>query len=197
MGRHQEFDRGEALRKAMIVFWRQGYESTNMPELLKAMRIGKSSLYFAYGNKDQLFEEAVDLYYQEFAAKRDKIMREAPTVKDGFKLFFKDRMRCSADRNLPSGCLLTNTTTSIKTLNPKTAKKIQDSFSKMLTNFSQQILKGQKEGSISKAKDSSSLASMVVAFSMGLHVMSQATNDLTVLESAIDAFMNSIFDIRK
>ena len=194
MGRNLEFNRDEALRNAMIVFWERGYDTTKMPVLLKAMQIGKSSLYFSFGNKDQLFEEAIDLYYSEFAAKRDQAMRGASTVKEGFRLFFKDRMRCSANKSLPRGCLLTNTMTSIKSVNPKIAKKLKDSFNKMLLSFREQITKGMKEGSISRDRDPSDLAALVVGFSMGLHVMSQATNDLKILESAIDGFMNSIFE---
>ncbi|MDQ0971484.1 AcrR family transcriptional regulator [Neobacillus niacini] len=34
MARHKEFDEAEVLRKAMVLFWRNGYEKTSMQDLV-------------------------------------------------------------------------------------------------------------------------------------------------------------------
>lgn len=61
-GRPLSFDREAALHQAMLVFWRQGYESTSVNELTAAMGITPPSLYAAFGDKERLFLEAVDRY---------------------------------------------------------------------------------------------------------------------------------------
>ena len=61
-GRPREFDIGVALGVALDVFWRQGYEGTNMAELAAAMGINRPSLYAAFGNKEQLFRAATARY---------------------------------------------------------------------------------------------------------------------------------------
>lgn len=58
----RQFDRAEALETALQLFWRHGYASTSMAMLLKAMDLTAPSLYVAFGNKEKLFVEAVDLY---------------------------------------------------------------------------------------------------------------------------------------
>ena len=58
-GRPRGFDEGEALDRAIEVFWERGYEGASMAELTGAMGINKPSLYAAYGNKQQLFRAAV------------------------------------------------------------------------------------------------------------------------------------------
>lgn len=46
----------------MQVFWRQGFEATSISELTAAMGVTPPSLYAAFGDKEQLFLEAVERY---------------------------------------------------------------------------------------------------------------------------------------
>jgi AcrR family transcriptional regulator len=61
-GRPRTFDREEALKKAMLVFWEKGYEGTTMADLIAAIGMKAPSVYAAFGNKDALFKETVELY---------------------------------------------------------------------------------------------------------------------------------------
>src|SRR4029077_11955803 len=63
-GRPRSFDRGRALERAMHVFWRQGYEATSVSDLTRAMHINPPSLYAAFGDKEQLYLEALARYQQ-------------------------------------------------------------------------------------------------------------------------------------
>ncbi|WP_127529359.1 hypothetical protein [Paenibacillus kobensis] len=44
MGRYIEFDKEAVLHRAMLVFWKKGYEAASIPDLLEAMDISRSSL---------------------------------------------------------------------------------------------------------------------------------------------------------
>jgi AcrR family transcriptional regulator len=61
-GRPRSFDAGRALEKALDVFWCQGYEGAALSDLTEAMGITRTSMYAAYGNKEQLFRKALDRY---------------------------------------------------------------------------------------------------------------------------------------
>ena len=61
-GRPRTFDRDEALKKAMMMFWEKGYEGTTMSDLINAVGMKAPSVYAAFGNKDQLFNEVIQLY---------------------------------------------------------------------------------------------------------------------------------------
>jgi AcrR family transcriptional regulator len=62
MARPRSFDRDAALEKAVEAFWANGYERTSIADLTKAMGIAAPSLYAAFGDKEQLFDEAVRRY---------------------------------------------------------------------------------------------------------------------------------------
>lgn len=62
MARPPKFDRAEALRRAMHLFWQRGFHGTSISELTEAMGISPPSLYAAFGDKQALYDAAVDLY---------------------------------------------------------------------------------------------------------------------------------------
>ncbi|HZZ44267.1 MAG TPA: TetR/AcrR family transcriptional regulator [Tepidisphaeraceae bacterium] len=64
-GRPREFDEGRALEKAMMVFWKRGYEGASLGELTKAMGINRPSMYAVFGNKEELFRRALDRYEEK------------------------------------------------------------------------------------------------------------------------------------
>ena len=49
----------------MNVFWEHGYEATSTDDLLRAMGIGRQSMYDAFGDKHRLYLEALQLYETE------------------------------------------------------------------------------------------------------------------------------------
>ena len=62
-GRPRSFDRDAALASAMSVFWEHGYEGASLERLRDAMgRMSSASLYAAFGSKEALYREALELY---------------------------------------------------------------------------------------------------------------------------------------
>lgn len=63
-GRPRQFDRDEAVLRAMHLFWEKGYEATSLAHLKAAIGNGITapSFYAAFGSKASLFSEAVERY---------------------------------------------------------------------------------------------------------------------------------------
>jgi AcrR family transcriptional regulator len=81
-GRPRSFDRQAALRRAMQVFWALGYEGATLNELQEAMGgIAAPSFYAAFGSKEELFREAVELYSQTLGAPMMKALEEGATAR--------------------------------------------------------------------------------------------------------------------
>ena len=128
----------------MKYFGARGFDSTNLPELLEAMGLSKSSLYETFGDKNKLFEEAIDLYIKEIAFLKVEKLLNASSVKVGFQAFFAEQIRCCTDGKFPGGCFLVNTAITLNNVPPPLAKKIRKSVEQMRALFLSQIQKGQK-----------------------------------------------------
>lgn len=64
-GRPREFCADTALAAALRTFWEKGYDGASLTDLTEAMGITRPSLYAAFGNKEALFKQALDLYESE------------------------------------------------------------------------------------------------------------------------------------
>ena len=62
MRRPRSFDIDRARDRALLVFWRKGYEGASLSDLTKAVGVNRPSLYGAFGDKEALFRNALDRY---------------------------------------------------------------------------------------------------------------------------------------
>ena len=105
IGRPRAFDVNGALDRALDVFWRKGYEGASISDLTAAMGINPPSLYAAFGNKEELFRKALDLYVEM----HDEFLREALSrtkAKDGIAALLAKTVDALTDKSTPPGCLL-------------------------------------------------------------------------------------------
>lgn len=99
MARPREFDRNEALGQAMETFWDLGYEGASTEVLVDRLGIGRSSLYAAFGSKDELYVEVMDRYIDNLRLRViDKLRAGGPAMKV-IRTFFRQ----VADRGTPDG----------------------------------------------------------------------------------------------
>lgn len=105
MGRPRKFDPDKALDRALKVFWKKGYEGTSLPDLTRAMRINRPSMYAAFGNKEALFRKALDRYVAVHHEMLAEALR-APTARAAIErlLFASAGAQCSSGN--PRGCML-------------------------------------------------------------------------------------------
>jgi AcrR family transcriptional regulator len=68
MARSKEFDRDTVLKDAMKVFGDHGYEGTSTEVLMREMGISRQSMYDTFGDKRQLYLEALQNYIADRVA---------------------------------------------------------------------------------------------------------------------------------
>jgi AcrR family transcriptional regulator len=106
-GRPREFDRDEALHRALDVFWQRGYQGTSISTLTDAMGIGSPSLYAAFGSKADLFREATELYLSEDGAEPCRLLDAGETARSSVEAFLRANADLFTRDGGPSGCMLT------------------------------------------------------------------------------------------
>ncbi len=77
MGRPKAYEREDVARKAMELFWEQGFHGSSTKELANQMGINSYSLFAEFESKQGLFEAAMELYEREVVS-RHMASIEAP-----------------------------------------------------------------------------------------------------------------------
>lgn len=104
IGRPRGFDPDRALSRALVVFWEQGYEGASLTDLTSAMGITKTSMYAAFGNKEQLFRKALELYTEGPASYGMHALEES-TAQAVATAFLNGTVQATTRHHCPSGCL--------------------------------------------------------------------------------------------
>lgn len=63
MARPSKFDRETVIEAAMQEIWRSGYEASSVKAISEKLGITRSSYYNAFGSREDLFKEALAIYF--------------------------------------------------------------------------------------------------------------------------------------
>ena len=123
-GRKLEFDREQALEKAMELFWAKGYNAVGLSELLQQMGIQRQSLYNTFGCKHALFLEAVQHYGQTVVCQIKGQLNQPGSPLDNLRHVFR---KIATDAACPQyrGCFVANAMMELAPHDPEVATVVQ------------------------------------------------------------------------
>lgn len=106
-GRPRAFATEEALDAALELFWKRGYRTTTTRDLETALGLSQSSIYNAFGSKQDLLEVALDRY--EAMTDRELIqpLERSPKGLAAIETFFASLAHWVTHRGR-RGCMLIN-----------------------------------------------------------------------------------------
>src|SRR3954468_14933943 len=104
-GRPREFDTERALDDALALLWRHGYEGTSLAALTEAVGVTPTSLYAAFGNKEELFRKVVDRYVKGPANYLHRAIAR-PTARGVAEAALAGAIEMVMNPKHPDGCLL-------------------------------------------------------------------------------------------
>lgn len=113
MARKKQYNEEEVIKKAMSLFWRNGYEATTVRMLEKEMGINQFSIYASFKNKQGVFLESVKYYKKQLNSIKDKLKNSNNGVV-GIKEYFYNFITFSTEGQIRKGCLVTNTVNEVK-----------------------------------------------------------------------------------
>jgi TetR/AcrR family transcriptional regulator, transcriptional repressor for nem operon len=193
--RPKTFDPAKTVAAALPVFWEQGYEGTNMPELLDAMGLGKASFYNAFISKHSVFLAVLDTYFSFVNnALRDTLR--------GHKVR-SAALECLVDAVLSvarkpgsfgdwRGCLIGNTSLEMGAHDPVIRQKLALGINVLKRHFEAALLLPDEAGQRLTAELASAHALQGVAAVQGLLILGKSgVADADIL-AARKAFITSL-----
>jgi TetR/AcrR family transcriptional repressor of nem operon len=185
-GRPREFDREDALERAMILFWERGYEGTSMSDLTEALGIGRQSLYGAFGDKRALFLACMDRYVEQVLelgvfdplASAGSPLENVHKVLDGWEQYAQSAQF--------RGCLLGKSLTELGRREPELDRVLRAKLDRMEAAFERALRLSKKEGELSAAADVRVLARALTTFAQGAGMVCQVWREPELIRQTMD-----------
>jgi AcrR family transcriptional regulator len=189
-GRPRSFDRELALLQAMKVFWALGYEGATLTDLQKAMGgITAPSLYAAFGSKEELFREAVELYSKTLGVPMMNALEEQPTARTSIEALLQAAVAAFCKPGAPRGCLLVLGAINSMPANKSVRDYLRGLRARRQKVIQQRLQRGVAAGELPAGLDLNTLASFYTTVVDGLAIQARDGASRKTLRFAVRCAM--------
>jgi AcrR family transcriptional regulator len=190
-GRPRSFDREAALEQATLAFWANGYETTSIADLTRAMGIGAPSLYAAFGDKKKLFGEAVQHYAAHYGVSVALAMEEEPTARR-----VVERILCEVAVRYtlpgrPHGCLAISATANCTTASADVEEEMRTMRQNNVAILATRIQADVDAGLLPADTDAAVLAAYIGTVMQGMSQQARDGADTDTLKAVVGLAMRS------
>lgn len=169
IGRPREFDADEALGKAMLLFWRRGYEATSLSDLTAELGITRPSLYAAFGNKEALFLQVLDRYDRKTSSFIEGALA-APTARALAEGLVYGACGFHSEPTNPPGCLMVHGALVGGEIGAAVRAETRQRRERLRQRIEERLRHALVQGDLGKGADPSALSGFLVAVLRGLAV---------------------------
>jgi AcrR family transcriptional regulator len=179
MGRKLAFSKDDALRTAMRSFWAKGYDNTSMRDLAAQLQLHLGSLYNALGDKDRVFEAALQMHIDEHLSPRLERLKSANDPLRAVEEYLQDAIDdCTNAQDRP-GCFIFNSLPEIRRVNGKVNAMLDAYYKDLEAAISICLQRAQNDGLISTAQNAASYSRFLIGTVFSLRAIAK-------LEAPID-----------
>lgn len=171
-GRPLSFDRDTALERAMLAFWRHGYETTSISDLTTAMGVSTPSLYAAFGDKKTLFLEAMRLYAGDTEAIARRI-DGASTAHAAAREMLAGAAIAYTGEETPRGCLLASATASGSSASSGVQHAVAGIRGTIEAHLRARIERDIADGLLPPGTQAAALSGLVMAVTLGMSALAR------------------------
>jgi AcrR family transcriptional regulator len=190
VGRPRDFDADEALERAMRVFWQKGYEGASLADLTEAMGINRPSLYAAFGNKEALFEKALQRY-ADGPGGYSRAALAAPSAREVAARMLQGAVDIQSDPRAPKGCLMVHSGLASGTEAEPVRKFAIARRREGETALRKRFERAKAEGDLAAESDPAALARFISAVIYGIAVQAASGASRKDLKTIADQAMRA------
>lgn len=197
MSRTTLYNRHEALERAMQLFWQKGFHATSLKDIEQALDMRPGSIYAAFGNKDGLFQEALDYYAQAELKEFERILSSYESPLLGLAAYVR-QLGGIREKNLPSQvCMLVKSLLELGAREQPALEKVERLLAGMEMRFVECFAQAQRLGELDDQLDAVRLGRRLQAEVMGIRAFAQRDADSVAVQAIADDIASSIEAMRK
>ena len=182
MARKKNFDPEATLLLAVELFWKKGYANTSLTDLVEHLGINRFSLYSTYGDKKNLYYQALNYYIDNFSvpalAKLDGQESDLDDLLNYFSYFAK------LQTSQTSGCFVQNAILELSLIDDTVSGAGKRLYSLILTALENVLANSQRRGQIDSGENIKQISHFLLLQIQGIRVLGKA-KQYDVLEDAM------------
>ncbi|KOV90208.1 TetR family transcriptional regulator [Nocardia sp. NRRL S-836] len=175
----------------MELFWSRGYEATSVRDLTQHLGIGQGSLYAAFGDKDGLYQAALEHYRSTLAAEALDTLRSGADARSAIRTMLVERVRLAV-ADAGRGCLAVNAACERLPSDAATRRTVRDMQDASRDALAEVLRIAVERGELTSEQDPDTLAAFLVTFLNGLLVSSKITPDARALEPLVEVALAAL-----
>ena len=188
----KHFDPEEALSRATELFWRQGFEATSVGDLVAELGVSRSSLYATFGDKDRLYQAALQHYCATEAGPRHALLQGDGPVLDAVRELLDGIAAAPSVHPDRRGCLVVNAAMERVPSDAATAEAVAAQLGRFEDALFVALSRGQARGELDPAQDPRALARFLVTVVQGMRVVGKAGGDAEVLRDVVAVALSAV-----
>ncbi|MCL2899696.1 TetR/AcrR family transcriptional regulator [Brenneria tiliae] len=193
-GRPRSFDRDAALERAMEIFWAKGFEAPQLAELMSAMGINPPSFYAAFGSKEALYREALDLYLSTVGAGSMKVLAETPDVRAAIKSMLLASLEVALASPSSGGCMVSLGLFNCQEQNAPLRDHMRELRRSTERLIRQRLERGIADGELPTQTDTARLATYFSTIIQGISLQAQDGTARETLLGLVETAMAALRD---
>ena len=182
-----------ALDKAMVLFWKQGYEATSITDLTECMGIRRGSLYDTFGDKRSLYLDALKRYIAIGQTRTNTLLAQDGTLQEVLEYFFQDYIDLLLSDPASRGCFLVNASLEMAPHNSEVNKIVSSAFQEIEEAFYVRLTEVSSADDLPSTQDARQLAHFLSATLVSIRVFARTKRDRRVLQDTVKTAL-SVFD---
>ncbi|HUD97010.1 MAG TPA: TetR family transcriptional regulator [Woeseiaceae bacterium] len=192
MVRTRAFNPFDALSRAVEVFSSKGYSETSMDDLVKATGVSRYGLYGTFGNKRELFEQALDRYADGMGRKSFLRLLEPDASLAHIRAIFEERIDAMSRSGEKRGCMLSHTAMELAPHDKEIEGVLQKFLKRMSKAFSIGLDAAKSRGEVRADLDVAAAGEFLTGALFGLAVLARAGFSRPMLDRFVDQTFASL-----
>ncbi|MDJ0750209.1 MAG: TetR/AcrR family transcriptional regulator [Woeseiaceae bacterium] len=192
MTRARTFDPSTTLSQVVDLFASKGYSETSMEDIVQTTGVSRYGLYGTFGNKRELFEQALERYAEGMGKQSFLRLLEPGASLDHIRQIFDDRVAgmCSPEEN--KGCLFIHTAMELAPQDEELRGVLQRFMKRMSKAFAIGLDSAKGRGEIHKDIDVDMAGELLTSSMFGLVVLGRTGFPKETLDGIVDGTLNSL-----
>jgi len=194
MVRTRKFDPGTALTQAVDLFSSKGYSETSMEDLVQATGVSRYGLYGTFGNKRELFEQALERYAEGMGKQSFLRLLEPDATLDHIRTIFRERTWDMCCEHENKGCLFIHTAMEMAPHDQDLKEILQKFMKRMSKAFSVGLESAKANGEVRADLDCREAGNLLTSTMFGLAVLGRTGFDQKTLDGIVANTIASLQD---